>query len=551
MFLSTPALAADKPSQDVTIPTPKAAVPNGERPQAAPHAAPHLRAGVKAAGATFDVDGDNIGDNIMRLDDGTTLVWLSTSNNFEQYTIDSANPDERPKDILTPGNLDGTGGPEVLTLSTTGTLSLYHSEGVSGTGYSAWNGQGWQIYNKVFAPGDVTGDGKPDLLARTYSGDLYLYQGTGSDSSPFRARVLVGGGWSMFDQLVGMGDMNKDGIGDVVARTPSGDLYFYAGQGNATAPLAARKKIGSGWNTYNQLIAADDWSGDGQGDLLGRTASGELYYYAADGSGNFRARQSNGNGFEPVELFAGSGANPFWGKSSLIGMDTGGTLYWYGVMHNGQFGARTKISDTGGWAGARIAYASSLDPDGYADLLEQYDGVLYNHGYGADDSLATGWSKYNLFLGAGDLNDDGKGDVLGRDTSGNLYLFRGNGTGASLASPLKIGGGWNGYDKIVGAGDLTGDGRADILARTPSGTLYLYRGTGNSASPFASKVKIGTGWQQYNKLASPGDIDGDNRADLVAVNSKGELYRYSSTGQGQFKTRAKLGTGWNTYKNLY
>lgn len=51
------------------------------------------------------------------------------------------------------------------------------------TGYAAWSGTGWQIYNKVITPGDVTGDGRPDLLARTYGGELYLYEGTGSLNS--------------------------------------------------------------------------------------------------------------------------------------------------------------------------------------------------------------------------------------------------------------------------------------------------------------------------------------------------------------------------------
>lgn len=81
--------------------------------------------------------------------------------------------------------------------------------------------------------------------------------------------------------------------------------------------------------------------------------------------------------------------------------------------------------------------------------------------------------------------------------------------------------------------------------------LYLYRGTGVSTSPFAGKVDLGSGWQQYNKLASPGDIDGDGRADLLAANSGGDLYRYTSYTDGRFKARVKLGTGWNTYRNLY
>ncbi|MER6918583.1 FG-GAP repeat domain-containing protein [Streptomyces spiralis] len=547
MFLSTPALAADKPSPLVKVPTPKSALPQADRPK------PQSRFGAStaadAAGPQFDVDGDGVTDNLVRLMDGSTYAWLSTTGDFTPYTINTYDYDETSKDILTPGNLDVTGGPEILTLSATGTLALYQSWGSDGTGYATWSGQGWQIYNKVFAPGDVTGDGKPDLFARTYDGSLYLYTGTGNVSNPFRARVLVGGGWSMFDQLVGAGDMNGDGIGDVVARTPAGDLYFYAGRGNTTAPLATRVKIGSGWNTYNQIVAAYDWNGDGLGDLLGRTASGALYYYRANGSGNFLARQQVGTGFEPINLFAGSGANPQFGKNSLIGRNTSGTLYWYGVQNNGQFTARQQASADGGFAGARLAYASSLDKDTYADLIEQWNGSVYNSSTG--EPMAGGWGGYNLFLGPGDLNGDGKGDLLARDGSGNLYLLRGKGDGASLASPLRIGAGWNAYNTLVGAGDFTGDGRADIVARTPSGTLYLYRGTGNSSAPFAAKTKIGTGWQQYNKLASPGDIDGDNRADLVAVNSKGELYRYSSYGQGKFKTRAKLGTGWSTYNTLY
>ncbi|WNM35362.1 VCBS repeat-containing protein [Streptomyces sp. Li-HN-5-11] len=549
MLLASPAVADGKPSPDVRIPAPKSVQPKLERLKTR---SVHPYTGtVRATGPRFDVDGDGYSDLLLRGMGGSTQVWRSSTGEFTPYTINSGDSEEMQKDIITPGNLDGTGGPEVLTLSESGTLSLLHSETVEGTGSVAWSGRGWQIYNKVFAPGDVTGDGKPDLLARTYSGDLYLYEGTGSASSPFRARVLVGGGWQTFDQLVGVGDMNRDGIGDVVARTPGGDLYFYAGRGSATTPLAPRVKIGGGWNAYNQIVAADDWNGDGLADLLGRTASGDLYFYQANGSGGFNARQKVGTAWNGVDLFANSGANPRFGKTSMLGMDTAGTLFWYGVENNGLLTARTQVSDPGGFAGSRLAYASSLNTDGFADLLELYNGALYNGDSASSSPMATNWGRYNLFLGPGDLNDDGKGDLLARDGSGYLYLFRGNGSGTSLASPIRIGSGWNAYDRIVGAGDITGDGRADIVARTPSGTLYLYRGTGTSTAPFAPRVSLGTGWQQYNKLASPGDIDGDNRADLVAVNSSGELYRYSADGQGKFKARVKIGTNWNIYRNLY
>ncbi|MDJ0464091.1 VCBS repeat-containing protein [Streptomyces sp. H27-C3] len=92
---------------------------------------------------------------------------------------------------------------------------------------------------------------------------------------------------------------------------------------------------------------------------------------------------------------------------------------------------------------------------------------------------------------------------------------------------------------------------ADVLARTSGGTLYLYAGTGNSASPFKARKSIGTGWKRYTRLAAPGDINGDGRADLLAANSAGELSSYYSKGTGQFTAKVKLGTGWNTYRELH
>ncbi|MFF3876333.1 FG-GAP repeat domain-containing protein [Streptomyces sp. NPDC001978] len=56
----------------------------------------------------------------------------------------------------------------------------------------------------------------------------------------------------------------------------------------------------------------------------------------------------------------------------------------------------------------------------------------------------------------------------------------------------------NSYNTVVGAGDITGDGKADIVARDTAGNLYRQTGYGNGS--FASRVKIGTGWQGYKAL---------------------------------------------------
>ncbi|WP_420706586.1 hypothetical protein [Streptomyces sp. NRRL F-5727] len=53
-----------------------------------------------------------------------------------------------------------------------------------------------------------------------------------------------------------------------------------------------------------------------------------------------------------------------------------------------------------------------------------------------------------------------------------------------------MGSGWGAFKTLVGAGDVDGDGRIDLLAhQEPTGTypqLHIYRGTGRWQAPFAA-----------------------------------------------------------------
>jgi hypothetical protein len=261
--------------------------------------------------------------------------------------------------------------------------------------------------------------------------------------------------------------------------------------------------------------------------------------------GSFLTRSGGGTGWNVASQFVGAGGNPDFGKNEMLGLDTNGNLYWYYPKNNGLLAARQQVGKN--WGGANITFPSSLTNSGRADLLELYAGTLYNGDY----VIGKGWGVYNSLVGPGDLSGDGKGDLLARTTGGTLYLYRGTGTGAGFASRITVGGGWNAYNKLVGAGDFNGDGLTDLLARTTGGTLYLYPGTGVASKPFKSRLTIGGGWNTYKKLAAPGDINGDGKADLLGVDGKGDLYRYTSTGTGKFGTRARVGGGWGTYANLY
>ncbi|MFF9430394.1 hypothetical protein [Streptomyces sp. NPDC014746] len=79
------------------------------------------------------------------------------------------------------------------------------------------------------------------------------------------------------------------------------------------------------------------------------------------------------------------------------------------------------------------------------------------------------------------------------------------------------------------------------------------REPGTPNSPFHARRKVGNGWGAYGRLIGLGDITGDGQGDLLAVNAGGELFRYSGTGQAgyPFAPRASIGTGYQIFNGLY
>ncbi|MFA7766310.1 FG-GAP repeat domain-containing protein [Streptomyces sp. NRRL S-448] len=502
-----------------------------------------------AAKPRHDVDGDGISDMIVMEYDQTTAVYLSSISSWSEYTIYKTDPDPSAsfKDLLPVGDVGGTSKAELLSLSFDGVLTLYET-GLTSTSAPLWSGRGWQIYNRVMATGDVTGDRHPDLLARDHAGDLWLYTGTGSISKPFNTRVKVGSGWGIYDQLVGASDVDGDGLGDVLTRTLSGELWFHKGAGSATAPLKARVKVGTGWNAYNVITGSDDGDGDGLSDLLARDRDGVEYWFKSVGGGRFAEPAYFGSGYELNKFIVGAGTTPLYGKAQNLGTEADNDLAKYSALANGDY--RTPPI----WAGketpgSRTTYATGLNNRNHATFVQNIGSDLYIQG----ERVSTTWN-YTMMVGPGDLTGDGKGDLLSRDSGGTLWLHPGDGALVTkFGTRIKVGTGWNGYDALVGAGDYSGDGRPDLLARDTSGRLFLFKGTGTATAPFAAREQVGSGFDQYDKLFVPGDIDGDSKGDLLCRLPNGVVYRYSSTGKtgtATFAARVKFGTGWNLYNNI-
>ncbi|MER5889594.1 FG-GAP-like repeat-containing protein [Streptomyces sp. NPDC001941] len=89
------------------------------------------------------------------------------------------------------------------------------------------------------------------------------------------------------------------------------------------------------------------------------------------------------------------------------------------------------------------------------------------------------------------------------------------------------------------AGDMTGDNKPDMVAVDTEGKLRLY--PGNGAGGLTAPIQIGTGGWGGSQITHRGDWTGDGMEDVVAVVA-GELRVYPNRGDGTLGDPVKMGT---------
>jgi uncharacterized protein (TIGR03437 family) len=134
----------------------------------------------------------------------------------------------------------------------------------------------------------------------------------------------------------------------------------------------------------------------------------------------------------------------------------------------------------------------------------------------AGGPFATGAGPRSIVCG--DFNGDGKLDVAVANSSGNsVTVLLGNGSGgftAAAGSPFAVG---NGPQSLV-AGDFNGDGKLDLaIVNSADNTVsvMLGAGTGQFTAGPGSPLSVGAA----PAFVATADFNGDNKADLIVVNS--------------------------------
>ncbi|MCI4626876.1 MAG: matrixin family metalloprotease, partial [Candidatus Magnetoovum sp. WYHC-5] len=103
----------------------------------------------------------------------------------------------------------------------------------------------------------------------------------------------------------------------------------------------------------------------------------------------------------------------------------------------------------------------------------------------------------------GDINGDGKADLVGVASTGQVWYSTNLTTWTALSAWLSQ----------VAKGDLSGDGRADLVGIASTGQVW-----------YSTNLTTWTALNAWLSQVTTGDINGDGRADLIGVASTGQVW---------------------------
>lgn len=353
---------------------------------------------------------------------------------------------------------------------------------IADTSFNAIANYGTGTYPSAVSISDLDNDGKPDVLVANAVGNNISIFKNSSTIGTVTLSTKTDYATGTDPKRINTGDLDGDGKQDIVvtnfnAGNASTIAIFRNNSTSGTIALTAKTDYSTGMGSIGTAIA--DMDGDGKPDII--VASGNSGFFS---------------------FFKNTTTSP---GSITLAPKQDFTLLTHGDN----------------------IITVDLDKDGRPDLVTSNFSastisVFRNTSTGGFFSLAPGIDfpagTYPSFITSGDLDNDGKVDLILTNYTANTSLFRNNSTPGNISlsakQDLPLG------PTTVAIADLNGDGKIDLFAgRGLTGLTSVlantYTGTGSFS--FAPQVDFTTG--SYDTFTASGDLDGDGKPELIAVNT--------------------------------
>jgi hypothetical protein len=318
------------------------------------------------------------------------------------------------------------------------------------------------------AVGDFNGDKRLDIVT-TQVGDMgssrlyvLLQDRKGGFYDPGSGSGL---GVGSFADSVAVGDFNGDNKLDVVVTNhdqqgSNGAVVVLLGKGDGTFSSNPQRYPVSG---IPLSVATADLNGDKLPDIVTANSDGTVSVLLATGKGHFAAAQNYAVGGPPAALAVADLNRD--GKNDLVTANWDGTVGTLSVLLNNGNGTFAAAQNFAGPAGVGAIATGDLNGDGKVDLVTMGDSlsVLLGNGdgtFGNPQSYQVPFSTsmgIDVLVAVADFNQDGKLDVVAAG-AGKVSVLLGNGDG-TLATALNYNGGLP-----LAVGDFNRDGYPDLVS---------------------------------------------------------------------------------------
>jgi hypothetical protein len=327
---------------------------------------------------------------------------------------------------------------------------------------------------------DFNRDGILDLVGQ-YFGDLSFYFGKGNGKFQFGS--IAGRAYSP-GATGAYGDFNGDG---------NLDLLFPAGLGNY-APTQITVMLGDGKGKFNvgsyvrgftglSIVAVGDFNRDGKLDLIARKGSSRLSIFLGNGDGTFQAGTLIST-LADIKLITGDFNGD--GKLDLLveAIDYNKLDFViYELLGNGDgtFQQPQAIATTSAICTTELA-VDDFNADGKPDIVfcnPTQIGVLIGNGDGTFQApvfyTVNTNPNANFSFACGDFNADGKTDlIVSQYVDFQFSFLPGNGDG-TFQSPQSINLGQSAGETGIVVGDFNSDGLLDFLFQGNGMSVYTQK----------------------------------------------------------------------------